>query len=179
MQFHWNYRRSIAAILFLLPMESAPLRADIIIDWNNRAGQLFFAEKLTPDIANLCQAINQTATYDAVNAITGRYPNGRIHLPEARGASIEAAVGAANRVTLSRIIPSQQKAIDSLYQTALRSIADGPAKTAGITVGEKAAETILALRAEDISPAPDSYRPVTTREITSPQSPPPQRDFRN
>lgn len=162
MQHNRNYLRLIAAILFLLPMASLTLRADVVIDWNIRAGQLFHAARLTPDIANICQAIAQTATYEAVNAITGRYPKGKVQLPEARGASIEAAVAAANRITLSRIIPTQQKAIDSLYQAALRSVADGPAKSAGIAVGEKAAETILALRSADISPGPDSYRPITS-----------------
>jgi len=162
MQHNRNLRRVIFAIFFLLPMASFPLRADVVIDWNVRAGQLFFAARLTPDIANICQAIVQTATYEAVNAITGRYPKGLVDLPEARGASIEAAVAAANRVTLSKIIPSQQKSIDSLYHAALRLVTDGPAKTAGIAVGEKAAETILALRAADISPGPDSYRPLTS-----------------
>jgi hypothetical protein len=56
----------------------------------------------------------------------------------------------------------QQAAIDRAYQAALALIADGPAKTAGLSVGEKAAEAILALRSEDGAATRETYRPHTT-----------------
>ena len=104
----------------------------------------------------------QSAVYEAVNAITKRYPADRVKLDAAPGASVEAAVAAANRATLSKLVPEQQAAIDSAYQTALSAISDGSAKTAGITVGDQAAAAILALRADDGAAVPESYRPHTT-----------------
>jgi hypothetical protein len=47
-------------------------------------------------------------------------------------------------------------------------IADGPAKTAGIAVGEQAATAILALRADDGTAAPETYRPRTTPGVYVP-----------
>jgi hypothetical protein len=67
-----------------------------------------------------------------------------------------------------KLVPSQQAAIDSAYQTALSAIADGPAKTAGIEVGDKAAAAILALRADDGAAAPETYRPRTTPGVYVP-----------
>jgi hypothetical protein len=49
-------------------------------------------------------AIVQTAVYEAVNAITKRYPPARAPLQAAPGASVEAAVAAANRATLSQLV---------------------------------------------------------------------------
>ena len=77
--------------------------------------------------------------YEAANAITKRYPASGLKLEAAPGASVDAAVAAANRATLAKLVPSQQAAIDTAYQAALATIADGPAKTAGIAVGEQAA----------------------------------------
>ena len=60
-------------------------------------------------------------------------------------------------------MPAQQASIDAAYQAALAPIADGPAKAAGIAVGEKAAAAVLAARADDGAAAPEAYRPHTTR----------------
>ncbi len=70
----------------------------------------------------------QTAVYEAVNAITKRYPADRITPNASPEASIAAAVGTSNRALLSRLVPSQQDRIDKAYASALAVIADGPAK---------------------------------------------------
>jgi hypothetical protein len=67
-----------------------------------------------------------------------------------------------------KLTPSQQAAIDSAYQVKLSAIPDCPAKAAGIKVGEQAAAAILALRAEDGTAAPESYRPHTTPGVYVP-----------
>src|SRR4030095_11887024 len=109
-----------------------------------------------------------TAVYEAVNAITGRYPDSGLKLKAAAGASIDAAVAAANHDTLVKLAPSQQEAIDNAYRAALAMIADAPAKTEGIAVGEKAAAAILALRADDGADAIEPYRPYTTAGVYVP-----------
>jgi hypothetical protein len=102
-------------------------------------------------------AIVQVAVFEAVNAISGRYPPVRTKLNPAPGASIDAAVAAATWTTLSKLVPAQQAAIEAEYQAALKQVPDGPAKAAGVAVGEQAAAACLA-RVDDVS-LPDTYRP--------------------
>ena len=134
-------------------------KADVITDWNAKAGELVVESKLGTPPAVRAMAIVQTAVHEAVNAITGRYPSNGIQLAPAQGASVEAAVAAANRATLEKLIPAQQASIDSAYQAALGSIGDGASKSAGIAVGERAAAAVLASRADDSAIAPEKYRP--------------------
>jgi hypothetical protein len=61
------------------------------------------------------------------------------------GASVKSAVAAANYATLAHLVPSQQEAIDTAFQAALALIADGPAKTAGLAVGEQVTEVRTAM----------------------------------
>jgi hypothetical protein len=143
-------------------------KADVVNDWNIKAGDIVLAAKLGTLPANRALAIVQTAVYEAVNAITRRYPESSLKLQAAPGASVEAAVAAANRATLAKLAPSEVAAIDSAYRAALAMIADGPAKTDGISVGEKAAAEILASRANDGADALETYRPYTTAGVYVP-----------
>jgi hypothetical protein len=110
-------------------------------------------------------ALVQAAVYEAVNAITKRYPPDRVQLAVASGASVDAAVAAATRIALMRVFPSQQALIDKAYQAALSAIPEGQAKTAGLTVGEQAATAILAARTEDGTTTEETYRPYTTAGV--------------
>jgi hypothetical protein len=143
-------------------------RADVVTDWNIKAGEIVVDAKGAPPTAFRVFAITQTAVYEAVNAITKRYPASRLKLETAPGASLDAAVAAANRATLVKLVPSQQAAIETAYQAALAKVADGPAKAAGIALGEQAAASILALRADDGATGAESYRPFTTAGVYVP-----------
>ena len=143
-------------------------QADVVTDWNITAGDIAVAAKLPPPPTYRMMAIVQSAVYEAVNAITKRYPPDRVKLDAAPGASVEAAVAEANRATLSQLVPSQQATIDSAYQAALSAIPPGQAKTAGLAVGEKAAAAILAWRAEDGATTGETYRPHTTAGVYVP-----------
>ncbi len=123
--------------------------ADVITDWNIKAGEIVTESKLGTPPAIRAMAIVQTAVYEAVNTSTP-------------GASINAAVAAANRAALTKLMPSAQASIDAAYQAALVQIADGPAKTTGIAVGEQAAAAVLARRADDGALPAESHRPHTT-----------------
>ena len=152
------------AVLLLLGMglAAAPARADVVTDWNLKANELIVEAKLGTPPAMRALAIVHTAVYEAANAVTKRYPAGALNLDAAPGASLDAAVAAANRVTLLKLLPTVQPAIDAAYQAALAKVADGPAKAAGITVGEQAAAAVLAVAAEDRANAAEAYRPHTT-----------------
>jgi hypothetical protein len=155
-------------LILAASMVSAAAGADAVCDWNTRAGEIIIGARIGPPPANRMMAIANTAVYEAVNAITKRYPEGSLKLDVATDASIDAAIAAANRTALSRLLPSQQVAIDSAYEAALSKIAGGQAKTTGIAVGERAAVAVLAMRADDGSAAPDRYRPQTAPGVYVP-----------
>lgn len=137
--------------------------ADAVTDWNVLAGEFIVEGKVGTPPANRTMAIVQTAVFEAVNAITRKYDSTlRAPLEAAPGASIEAAVAAANRATLIKLVPQQAAQIEAAYQATLATIADGAAKASGIAVGEKAAAALLAARADDgAAAAGDPYRPHT------------------
>jgi hypothetical protein len=134
--------------------------ADVITDANARAADIASKAPGTPPAVRV-MAFVQVSVFEAVNAITARYPSlqAKIHAPT--GASIDAAVAAATRTALVKLMPSQQAAIDADYDRALKLVPDGPAKSNGIAVGEQAAAACLA-RVDEASSFPDSYRPHTT-----------------
>ena len=163
-----KFRRMVLPIALASLLGGPTAAADVVTDWNVTAADMTVAAGLPPPPANRTLAMVQTAVYEAVNAITKRYPPDRVTLNAAPDASVDAAVAAANRAMLSRLVPSQQAAIDKAYGSALAAIADGPAKTAGIAVGEQAAAAVLAWRADDGAGAPERYRPATTAGVYVP-----------
>jgi hypothetical protein len=154
-------RRLVACAVLAASLLGAAIeaRADAILDWNVRSEALITESKLGTPPAIRVMAYVQTAAYDAVNAITQRYPAGAARLDAAPNASVDAAVAAAHRAMLAKLIPAQQKAVDAAYQAALAGIPDGPARAAGIAVGEKAAAAVLAQRADDGATPAEPYRP--------------------
>ena len=166
---HTKGHRRITSLFVAASSLAGPMaQADVITDWNVKAGDIVVEAKLGPPPANRVLAIGHAAAYEAVNAITKRYPAGQLQLTAAPGASVEAAVAAANHATLAKLVPSLQSAIDTAYQAALAKIADGAAKTDGIAVGAAAAAEILAVRANDGAATSEAYRPHTTAGVYVP-----------
>jgi hypothetical protein len=165
-----NTRQPQWASLFLVAsLIACPIAsADVVTDWNIKAGEIVVEARLPAPAAARVVAIIQTAVYETANAITKRYPASRLKLEAASGASIDAAVAAANRATMVKLVASQQATIETAYQAALSKVADGPAKTAGVAVGEQAAAAILAWAADDGAVTGESYRPLTTAGVYVP-----------
>ena len=167
---HSKKHRQIALLVVAASLFAGPMAwADVVTDWNVKAGEIVVEAKLGAPPANRVLAIVHTAVYEAANAVTKRYPASGLQLEAAPGASVDAAVATANHATLAKLLLSQQAAIDSTYHAALALIADGAAKTAGIAVGEKAAAAILALRADDGAATGETYRPHTTAGVYVPK----------
>lgn len=135
-------------------------RADAVTDWNTKTGEILLEAKMGTPPAVRLMAIVQTAAYQAARA-AGQ-----------RGASVEAALAAAHRTSLLKLLPAQQAMIDSAYQSALNPIADNPARVEGLAQGEAAAQAVLAARLNDGTAAPDSYRPHTTAGVYVPTASP-------
>ena len=83
--------------------------------------------------------------YDAVITITGGYEPFAYRAARRPNASVEAAVAAAGRALIAKLIPAQASVGDAAYEAALAAVPDGAAKTEGIAVGEAAAAAALAL----------------------------------
>jgi len=141
--------------------------ADVVTDSNARAAEITSKNPATP-VAVRTMAIVQVSVFEAANAITRRYPASRLNVTAAPGASVDAAVAAATRTALLKLMPVQQAAIDADYQTALRVVPDSRAKADGIAVGEQAATAIVASCADDGAVAPNTYRPYATAGVYVP-----------
>ncbi|MHB8692127.1 MAG: vanadium-dependent haloperoxidase [Solirubrobacteraceae bacterium] len=124
-----------------------------VVQWNQELLTLLQVPGAQPATIHPTRtlAITQLAVYDAVNAITGGY---QPYLPTApvaspRRVSLPAAVGAAARTSLLALLPSQQPAIDAMYQSSVAALGSTPAVHAGVLVGERAAQAVLAARSND------------------------------
>jgi hypothetical protein len=108
------------------------------------------AEPRPPGSAEVLHTVAHLAVYDAVMAIKGGHKPYAKAVEAPAGADLDAAVAtAAYRAARGRVAPSQFAYLDGKYHDYLAPIADGEAKTAGIGVGEKAADAVLAKRAGD------------------------------
>ena len=144
---------AVFAAALVVALAAAPARADAITDWNARAGEIVVESKLGTPPANRVMAIVQTAVLEAVQAAHQR------HGGRAGADSVDAAVAAANRATLLRLMPAQEASINAAYHAALVKIADGAARSAGLLAGEEAAAAVLAARVDDGAATPERYRP--------------------
>lgn len=149
---------AIAAAM-LLGSAAGSASADAVTDWNARAGEIVVDAKLGTPPAIRVLAIVQTAAHEALAAL----PPGQARDPAAGAA----ALATAHRVTLGKLLPSQQPAVEAAVQASLAAIVDGPAKAAGIAAGTRAAQAVLAERADDV-PGADTYRPQAVAGVYVP-----------
>lgn len=152
---------------FMVLLATPWARADAVTEWNVKAGEVVSEAKLNAPQATRVLALMHTAAFEAANAITHRYPSS-LYLAAPRDASADAALAAASRAVLLKLLPAQRTAIEAAYAAALAQVPEGASKTEGVTVGEKAAEAVLASRAEDATIPPETYRPVTTPGVYVP-----------
>jgi hypothetical protein len=138
-----------------------------VIDWSHEARRaivpagpngVFGAENYGnkfPGEAAVYMGIVHAAIYDAALAIEGGYQPYAIALEAPRGTSAGAAVATSAHHTLIGLqpalglTPAQQAILDGRYASYLAAIPDGPSKVAGVAVGERVAQAVLALRAGD------------------------------
>jgi hypothetical protein len=159
--------RMMFAIFAAVSLAATMAQADVVTDANARAADIASKLPATPPAVRV-MAYVQVSVFEAVNAITGRYPPLMAKINAAQGASVDAAVAAATRTALSKLMPAaHQAAIDADYDAALKLVPDGPAKTNGIAVGEQAATGCLARVDEGLS-LPDTYRPHAAAGIYVP-----------
>jgi hypothetical protein len=156
------YRRTLYSILTLVivAFSSAAARADAVLEWNTIMLDTLIGQSAANETR--IAAITQLAVFEAVNSITGEYQPylGTIYAP--RGASAEAAAVAAAHVVLRNYAPDKTAALDAARAQSLARILDGPAKEAGIVVGEEAADAMIDLREQDGSAPAEFHVPTSS-----------------
>jgi len=161
------------ALVTLCFLISVPLvRADAVSEWNARACDLLGTTNLDTPTGNRVLAIMHTAVYEAVNAITKKYPAGALKLNASGGESVDAAVAAASREVLVKLVPSKAIDVEVAFQKVMKAIPDGRSKDFGLSLGQRAATAVLAARAEDGFAAAESYRPYTVAGVYVPTAVP-------
>jgi hypothetical protein len=152
---------------------SAPAHAqstrNAVTDWNAIAATA--AAGQPPHVQPLSLAMVHGAVYDAVIAIDGGHrPYLAAPAADPSDSKRAAAATAAFRVLVG-LFPAQQSTLQPLYDAALATVADGPAKSGGIAVGQAAAATMLAARANDGRGSPFSFVFGTTPGAWRPAPP--------
>ena len=142
--------------------------ADPVLDWNEIAlAEVTASSQLPPDGART-MAMVHVAVFDAVNAIDRRYEPVAMEKRVPTDASADAAVASASYAVLAGLFPAREPELAKLYSTALARVPDGPAKHAGIELGQHAAAACLTQRAGDGTGAPSRYAPQTSAGVYVP-----------
>jgi hypothetical protein len=152
---------------------NAVAQPDMVLEWNaNAANAIVGIAGLRPERGLIRLAMVHIAIYDAVNAING-YPFQEYGTQPTviSPASADAATAAAAHDMLVALFPAQQVDLDAKYAASLSTIADGPAKTNGIAVGQQTAAGILALRSNDGRDATVAYSPGSGPGVWLPTPP--------
>lgn len=142
-------RLSYLVLATLALVTRGPAHADAVTDWNAIMQTTVTAAPSNPFFQARRAAIVQLAVFEAVNAVTRDYHPYLETIAAAPGASPDAAAIAAAHRTLVALRPDQASTLDALESQSLATIPNGPAKDAGIAVGEPAAAAMLLLRAND------------------------------
>lgn len=134
--------------------------ADSITDWNQRSAQIIAEARVGTPPAVRVMALVQTAAYEAaLDASRGR---------AAAAPAFDAAVAGAHRSALAQLLPAQRPAIDAAFQAAVAHLPDDAQRTQLVALGERAAQRVLAQRANDMPRQADDYRPHTTPGVYVP-----------
>jgi PAP2 superfamily len=152
--------RWVAPIMILTGW-GAPVSADVITDWNEKAVAFVTKHRMLPPQAERVVASVQVAMFDAVNSVERRYRPYRLAVTTAKETSQEAAAAVAAGMVLAGLHPNETEELNSVMGAYLAAIPPGTAKSEGIKVGQEVAAKIVAERKVDGADAPDAYRPKT------------------
>ncbi len=156
------------ALAFVLALATA--NANEVLKWNEIAAKAASAGGQNPPQTTRTLAMVQAAVHDALNSIKPRYAAYHFKRSPLSGASPDAAIAAASRTVLVSEIPlfgspparvEALAAVDESYRASLSAIPDGPAKQAGVAIGEAAGTAVVQLRRDDGATKPAPYTPAS------------------
>jgi hypothetical protein len=158
------------AVIALAAISAPAARADVVMEWNDLAALTAEADDAAhpgapqPAVWSAKEEASEivaVAIFQAVNATEPRYTHFRAALaPPHPGAAAAAAAAAAGHAALAQMFPDRKAALDDAYALSLAQIPAGPARDAGVEVGERAAAQVIAWRAADNAAPATPYRPA-------------------
>jgi hypothetical protein len=129
------------------PLEPGFAENDMVMYWNEKAATVLGTAMIQPARARYF-AIIQIAVHDALNNIKPKFE--RFALTErVQHANADAAVASAAYWTIKGLNRQGSFPVDTWYDESLATIPDGEGKELGKTLGQHAAETIIANRSDD------------------------------
>ncbi len=125
-----------------------------VVTWNNVALQAVAAAQWMPPQAARGLAMMHGAMYDAVNAVENKGEAYRVNLTPSGNTSKEAAAAQAAHDVLTGLFPGKTEAFDAQLAASLDAVPEGAGKTAGIALGQQAANAFLQWRSSDAMQMP-------------------------
>jgi hypothetical protein len=163
---------TVAGIGLLLVFAICTAHADTVTDWNQTAIEVMKGANAVGNPWTRSLAMVHVAMADAIDAVQGRYTRSIATVPSVPSAAAEVAAAAAARHILMQLYPNQKAQIEEAYAASLKTVPDGPAKSASVALGEQVAAAVEADRADDGTSVPDTYRPFTSPGVWVPTTPP-------
>ena len=152
---HPTTARWFGAMILICAPSAA--RADVVTDWNQIAIRATEIAGAPVPVQTRAMSIVHAAIFDAVNAIDLKYTPYAVDVRAEPMASHDAAAVAAAHGILVRLYPPQKAITDSALAMSLEKIPEGPAKAAGLQLGQDVAEKLFAMRKDDGAAAQASY----------------------
>jgi hypothetical protein len=122
--------------------------SDVALDWNQLALDAVRLSVTDPPIATRILAMVSLAQYDTLAAIENT-PAYLIHQTVSGPVSVDAALAKAAYTILYQLFPAQRTTFDATLNSLLAGIADGPAKTNALALGQAVGQGVLTVRAND------------------------------
>ena len=147
--------RSFLALAFLFLMSPRTTSADVVnsilLQWRAQAEKCEDSDRLD-DVTMV-----HVAMFEAVNSIARKYTPWKAMIPAAPGSSEVAAAAAAAHGVMVSVCPDMKSAYDGALKKSLALVKDSVSRENGAAVGRKAAEVVLAARANANSKGRDPF----------------------
>ncbi|HTV02536.1 MAG TPA: phosphatase PAP2 family protein [Luteitalea sp.] len=151
---------AMAVSLMAAPSSSrAEAAVDEVVRWNELATAATGAAQMDPLTESRLLAMLHLAMHDAVNAIVGRYQSFTTVERATATASVDAAVATAARDVLVVMLPKDAAVWEAAHASTLAALTDRNGQAAGVATGRRAAQAVLARRADDGAGATVAYTP--------------------
>lgn len=157
----------VLSVLLAMFTAAAAARADVVVDWNGTLRAVIQSEGTQPNNhanpgwATRAIAMTNGAIYDAFQAVNRTHTPFLVDTQAAAGTSLDAAVHQAAYEILLDCYATEQTLLDAAYNSRMGSVAEGAAKTNGISLGHSIAQAYLANRLGDGSSGSVPYTPGT------------------
>jgi len=154
-------RRLTLSFVIALLVTASLSAQNVVVQWNAIANTTIITNAKEASVTSgVWLAYVHLAFFDAVNAIDHRFQPYLFTANPPAGANKDAAAIAAAHRVLVTYFPSQQPALEAQFAASVAAISDTAANiSAGITVGENAAQALITARANDGLLANVSYTP--------------------